>query len=953
LTIYEIGQFNDWHFIVTEFIKGDTLRQRQKSGRMTLHKILDITAQIAAALSAMHEAGIIHRDIKPENIMLRNDDLVKVLDFGISKFIEEKKETTGKRAVLSEQVQTMPGTVMGTAAYMSPEQARGLPVDEQTDIWSLGVILYEMIAGKQPFTGETNSDTIASILITDPASLDEHTPAELDRIIKKSLQKKVSERYQTIKDFLFDLNHLRKRIEFEIEQNFFEVRTAGGNHDSKATNMAINSIPSKATLPPNNLTETPLPLIGREKEITEIKHLLRNSGVRLLTLTGVGGTGKTRLARTVAQEMLPEFPDGVFFVELAPINDYKLVAATVAAPLGLKEAGGKPIFEVLKDYLQSREMLIVTDNFEQVVEAAPQIAELLAGNDHLKILITSRMTLNLSAEREFVVAPLAVPSKAALDSIDEFSKYESTELFVDRARTVKPDFALTQENIRIVGEICLRLDGLPLAIELAAARVKIFSPQIILTKLENSLNFLTGGAMDLPAHQQTMRDTLSWSYELLSKDEKHLFRRLAVFAGGFTLEAAENVSCNNRSFDKNEEGFENKKTLTASDTLFTVLDGIISLVDKSLLVSKQQTNGSVRFRMLEVVREYALESLKASGEEKKLRRNHAAYFLALGEEAEPHLQAVQSVQWLDIIEEEYDNLRAALHWSLENDVETVVRLAAAIRNFWILHNYLTEGRGWLKAALVQSNGVHATIRFKILNMLALLARLQGDFKTSREIYEAGLAAGKAANDLKQIAMASRGVGSVAHLQGDFTSARKFYEEGLAISRKSEDESGTAVSLSFLGDLAFTEGDNATARPFLEEALKICRKIGNKQTIICIFSSLGAIAYNECDYDAALSIFAEGLAIARELGIKSIISYFLDGFAALALKSADVQVSAYLAGAAHHLRESIGYEIEPAERCFRDAYLTELRTTLSEVDFAAAYEKGSKMELEEAIAIALA
>lgn len=953
LTIYEIGQFNDWHFIVTEFIKGDTLRQRQMGGRMPLREILDIAAQIAAALCAAHEAGIIHRDIKPENIMLRTDGLVKVLDFGISKLIEEKQKTNKKSAVFSVQAQTIPGMVLGTTAYMSPEQTRGLSVNGQTDVWSLGVVLYEMIAGKQPFAGETKSDTIALILTDEPAPLAEQVPAELKRIIGKSLQKKASERYQTINDFLFDLKELQKRIEFEIEQNNFGINNASGNPDSNPINTAENSLSEKNELPPNNLTENSSPFIGREKEIAEIKNLLRESGVRLLTLTGVGGTGKTRLARAVAQDMLPQFPDGVFFVELAAITSSELVAAAVASPLGVKEAGGKPIFERLKEYLRASRMLIVIDNFEQVIAAAPQIAELLSGAVHLKILITSRMILNLSAEREFVVAPLEVPLKADLDALNEFSKYESIELFTEHARKVKPNFALTKENARSIGEICLRLDGLPLAIELAAARVKILSPQMILINLENRLKFLTGGAIDSPARQQTMRDTISWSYELLTEDEKHLFRRLAVFAGGFTLEAAGNVSCQNNSFETDGQDFENKKTLTGASPLSIILDGIISLIDKSLLVSKERANGNVRFQMLEVVREYALEALTASGEEEQLKRNHASYFLALGKEAEPHLQAVQSVEWLDRLEEEHDNLRAALRWSSDREAAMLAHLSAAIRNFWILHSYLTEGREWLKIALAQSGQTDSDVQFKLLHGVGVLSRLQGDFETARQMHEEALRVAKAENNLYQIALSGKSLGLVASQRGAFTAAKNFYLDALVIYSELKNKLGIAQTFNSLGDLARVEDDYISARPFYEKALEAGRHLGNKQLVSANLVNMAAVVYMTGNYKEAHSHFAEALAIAEELGYLIVVSYSLDGLAALALRRGNVERAACLAGSAQRLRESMGYEIEPAERRFRDIYLTELRNLLSEADFTAAYEKGSKMKLEESVAIAIA
>ena len=464
----------------------------------------------------------------------------------------------------------------------------------------------------------------------------------------------------------------------------------------------------------------------------------------------------------------------MFFVELDAIINAELVVSTVAQRLGLKEAGEKPILEILKDYLRDKQILLVIDNFEQVIAAAPNMAELLSVAAKLKMLITSRTVLHLSSERECVVPPLSFPADVSQVSLDELSNYEAIKLFVERARNAKSNFALQEENARSVTEICVRLDGLPLAIELAAARVKILSPQMILTKLENSLKLLTGGARDLPARQQTMRGAVKWSYELLSEDEKKLFRRLAVFAGGFTIESAEAVCADYELQMTNDEPSEDR---------IEVLDLVASLVDKSLLAAKEQTGGETRFRLLEVVREYALESLETSGEAEAMRRRHADYFLALGEASEPHLQGAESVEWLNRLEEEHDNLRAALANLLERDAIMAARLAAAIRSYWTHHNHLVEGRKSLKAALERGAAAPAAVRFKMLNGLALAARLQGDYAAAREAYEQGLAEGKAAKDLQQITMSSLGLGVVAKRQGDYSAARQIFEEGLAISRK--------------------------------------------------------------------------------------------------------------------------------------------------------------------------
>lgn len=863
---------------------------------------------------------------------------------------------------------------MGTVSYMSPEQARGVVVDARTDVWSLGVVLYEMFTGRQPFIGETMTDVLASILRSEVTPLQDFVaglPTELDPIVQKALGKDREERYQSVQDLLVDLRQLQKRLDFEteLERNARSKKRATTDEAYKKATQVFDSAKQKSderkrsedgtqnkdagqTLPPTNLSLARTKLIGREKEIAEVAKLLERDDVRLLTMTGVGGTGKTTLAQAVAGAMLTSFADGIFLIELAAITDAELVAPSIARSLGVKEMGGKPILEILGDYLREREMLLVVDNFEHVALAAPLLTELLRASPRLKILVTSRTLLHLSMEREYAVPPLAVPSDK--HSIDELIEYAAVALFIERARAAKPNFTLTDENANSVMEICARLDGLPLAIELAAARVKILSPPQILAKLENRLQLLTGGARDLPARQQTMRGAVEWSYDLLTEDEKRLFRRLAVFAGGFTLEAAEAVyaDCGLQNADCEME--EDKSAVRHPHSAIDVLDLITSLVDKNLLVSKERADGDVRFRMLEVVGEYALDALEGSNEAEAMRRSHAAYFLALGEEAEPHLQASQSAEWFNRLEEEHDNLRAALWWSLERDAEAAARLAAAIRILWIYHSHLTEGRVWLKAALERSSlDAPSAVRFKLLYALGQLAQNQGDYKAARKAFEEALAAGRAAGDKRHIAVSSRALGGVAKGQGDFTAARKFIEEALAISRELNDNFVMGTVLNSLGDLALIEGETAAARPLFEESLAIVRQLGNKHGVSVNLICLGAVAYGEGDDKAARSHYTEALAAAQELGQKILISYSLDGFAALAVKRGDAEPAARLAGAAEHLRKSIGFEIDTSDRRFRDAYLAELRAALDEADFADAYEQGHKLKLEEAIVLALA
>lgn len=696
-------------------------------------------------------------------------------------------------------------------------------------------------------------------------------------------------------------------------------------------------------------------LFGREKEIVGIKNLLRRNDVQLATLTGAGGTGKTRLAQAVAGDCLPEFPDGVFFIELANISNAELVASTIANALGVKESGGKTLVENLINFLREKRLLLVLDNFEQIISAAPLLTELTDALPKLKILVTSRAALRLSDEYELIVPPLAVPPKDSSLKIDELENYSAVKLFIARVQTAKPNFIFNNETASVVAEICVRLDGLPLAIELAAARIKLLSLSAILGRLENSLKLLISRTPDLPARQQTMRGVVEWSYDLLEPDEKLLFNRLAVFAGGFTIEAAEVVGEEKKRRREEKEIVSDTQSIASSPHLpvsASVLDCIESLIDKNLLVPKEQTDGETRLRMLEVIREFALEKLETSGEAETLRRNHAEYFLALAEEADPHLQTAQAGEWLNRLEQEHDNLRAAIRWLFENDAEKAARLAAAILSFWNLHTHLTEGRRWLEAML-ESGGSDAlsSVRCKLLNGLGHFARHQGDYKTARKAYEEGLAVGKEVDDKRQIALSSRGLGVVSYRQGDFTAAREFIEEGLAISRELNDKSEIVHSLIYLGDLAWVEGETAAARPILKESIAICRQLGNKEVESMSLNILGAVAHSEGDYKSARSHFAEALATAQVLEDKIVIAFSLDGFAALTAKQGELERAIQLAGAAEHLRESINYEADPADRCIRDNYFAELKTKIDGADFALLYEQGCKLKLNEAVALA--
>ncbi|MGI8812936.1 MAG: protein kinase domain-containing protein [Pyrinomonadaceae bacterium] len=937
-TIYEIND-GEHPYIAMEYIEGETLadmvRRRRRNVRQTLH----IAVQIAAGLAEAHDKGIVHRDIKPANIIISSRGQVKILDFGLAKRFERDGETA------ADQFLTKAGMILGTASYMSPEQARGQEVNAASDVWSFGVCIYEMLTGSQPFAGETSTDTLAAVLTRDPEPPSvrfPEIPEQLDNFVLRALRRNRTERYADASEMLTELQAVRRQVDFESETGPRTLRDDSSNEEnthifeSATTEVVERKLTGADLVDPekrsNNLSRNFGAIIGRAKEKAAVISLLSDPGTPLVTLTGIGGTGKTRLAQAVGLELLPEFADGVFFIELSGVRRPDLVAATIASPLGIKDTGGRPVIELLKDHLRDKQMLLVIDNFEQVIEAAPQLAELAGSAGRLKILVTSRVVLRLSVERELTVPPLS-PPEGDLRSLSDFRSNEAVALFVERAISARPDFELTEQNAKTVGKICLRLEGLPLAIELAAARIRILNPEGILSRLEQRLQFLTGGPRDLPQRQQTIQNMVDWSYELLSPEEQTMFLALSVFAGGFRLEAAEAIA---------DQHYET-----------SVLDLVSSLLDKSLVLRREQHGGEPRFRMLDVVRDYAEAKLESLGQLDERRRRHAEFFSRLAESAEPFLQAAQSAEWLDGLEFEHDNIRAAMQWSLPHEPQLAVRMAVALRNFWLLHSHLNEGYQWLKAARDISSDSDAALRFKLMNGLGLASRFRGDFETAREAYEQGLIEGREAGDKQGIAISSRGLGLVAMQQKDYAASGEYFMSGLAISRELNDKFGIAISLSFLGDLSRTEKDHTAARPLFEESLDLFRELGNKSAASDALNNLGAADFGVGDFPAARGHFAEALATASELGNKMTISYSLDGFAALAVEAGEYRTAARLAAATEAIRESIGYNIEPAERAFREAYIMKLEAALGSTAFQAAYREGSDLDVENAVADALA
>jgi predicted ATPase/class 3 adenylate cyclase len=732
--------------------------------------------------------------------------------------------------------------------------------------------------------------------------------------------------------------------------------------------------------PRHNLPSQPNMLIGRAQEVAAVRERLLCDHVRLVTLTGPGGIGKTRLGEQVAVVLLDDFADGVFFVNLAPISDPGLVAATIAQALEVRERGDQPLRERLKEYLRDKQLLLLLDNFEQVVDAAPLMGELLAAAPRLKALVTSREPLHLAGEHEYAVPPLRLPDPHRLPPLDRLVQYEAVQLFLARAQAVKAGFAVTNENAPAIAEICYRLDGLPLAIELAAARVKLLPPQALLTRLDQRLKLLTGGARDLPARQQTMRAAIDWSYHLLDAQEQTLFARLGVFVGGCTLEAAEAVC----SAD--------------GDLRVDMVDGIAALLDQSLLQQIAGLDGEPRFTMLETIREYALERLEASGEAATIRQRHAEYFLELAEVAEPQLYGPAQRTWLRRLEAEHDNLRAVLAWSLSarGDVALGLRLAGAIWHFWNMHGYASEGRGWLERALELSKAAvpppAVAVCAKALDGLGFLTALLGDRTHASLLIEESLALYREIGDRDGMAGELVSLGRMARDQGDYLRAQTLEEEGLALSMQQETAAGISWALFNLGNVALDQGDTARATGYFQGALDIFRQKGNRLMSGWVQINLGRVACAQGDFVRALPLFEETLALFGELGYRDGVAqvlldlarvarvlgdetqatqrfaeslalfretgrlrdtaYCLEGLAGIAATSGQPQRGARLFGAAEALREVVGIPLPPVNRADYERDVAVARADLDETAFAAAWAEGRAMTLEQAMAYAL-
>ncbi len=795
---------------------------------------------------------------------------------------------------------------------------------------------------------------------TEIVELRPETPAELRDTVRMALEKDPSQRFQSAGAVLTSLAGSPGR--------------QAGRRDALGSD---GSTPRRSNLPDQRGS-----FIGREEALETVRNLVLDGPCRIVTLTGSGGTGKTSLALAAAESLRSDFSAGVFWVPLASLADPDLLLATIAKTLDARGIDRLGVTEALEQRLEHRRLLLVLDNFEHVVAAAPLLATLVSRCTELHVLVTSRAVLTVSDEQELVVPPLAVPDSSTLANPAELARFPAVRLFVTRARRVQPAFALTDENAQDVAFICRRLDGLPLAIELAAARVKVLQPSQLRCRLEHSLNVLTTGARDAPRRQRTLRDTIRWSYDLLAPEHQTLFKRLSVFAPGCSLEAAEEVCA------------ERADEVMVDELSCDPLDGLASLVDSSLLVPHATHADGSRFDMLQTVREFAVEQLVASGEEPALRRRHATDFVSLAEEAEPRLHGADQAQWLDRLEREHDNLRSAFGWLIENgDADACLRLGASLGRFWRIHGHLAEGRGRVRKALsMQGADTESIPRCRALQSAGWLLRDQGEYDLSRTLFEESLELAHRIEYTAGVAWALIGLGFINRYRGEHEQARDHLTQARELARTVDDREALGASLGHLVAVARDLGDYSGARPLLEEslanyealgdslgiawtnnnlglvatalaeyeeaqrfherALRLYEAIGDRQNIAFTRNNLGLVARGVGDFRSARSLHKQALAELAEVGDKRGIAFVLESLALVAAQEGRSASAVTIAAAASALRSRVSASAPPAWSAELQKHLVPARQNLGADELKAAERRSQAWSTEEAVQYAL-
>lgn len=867
IRVFDFGIENGTPFLVIDYVPGGNLRQRHPIGTIVpLSNVISYVSATASALQYAHEQHLIHGNLKPENLLLGPQNEILVSDFGLALIYSD---------IAGLQVQPR----IGTSVYMAPEQLHGQP-RPASDQYALAVMIYEWLSG-QPPSEKTAAELTNQHLFSPFAVSKRHPehPSAVEQVIFKALSKDPEQRYIDVLSFATAFFVGSQTLS---PSSPLAVLPAGAIIEAGQAKPALRGSHEYIQKLPVPLT----PLIGRQQELQTARARLMRPEVRLLTITGTPGVGKTRLALALAASVQQEFAQGVCFVSLSAISDPDLLVPTIIQALGLPESLDLPPFEHLVAFLREKQLLLLLDDFMHLLPAASLLAELLSACQHLKILVTSRATLHLQGEFEFVVPPLPIPDLHRLTSEEDLPHVDAVALFLQRAEALKPEFKMTRDNAAAIARICVRLGGLPLAIELAAARIKLFSPQALLARLEHGLEVLLGGKQNVPSHQLTLRKTIAWSYDHLAPEEQTLFRWLAVFAGAFSLEAAEAVAPGNLSI--------------------SVLDGITALIDKSLL--KQKEDGpELHMYFLEFIREYGLECLTARGEREQAHIAHAQHYLAFAERAEPALVAATQALWLARLEQEYENIRAALQWLLEHqERDAALRLPTALLQFWVRRGRMSEGLSFLEQALAlphEDDSERANqVQAKALQAAGILAFRHNDPEQSRVYIEASLQQFRHLKDKLGIAVSLYFLGCITFNSGEIEAGWAMGQESLALSREigannnsaeillalgvgalilgeyfeahallkeslalyaGDDVWGSAFTLHYLGLVAFAQGDPGQARRLSEQSLSSFRQLAMPWPATEVLAVLALEVLALSEEDMARALLEEALSLVQQ------------------------------------------------------------------------------------------
>jgi predicted ATPase/predicted Ser/Thr protein kinase len=906
-TIHGLEEIGDGRqAIIMELLEGETLDARLRREPLPLTQALEICEQIAVAVGQAHERGVIHRDLKPGNTFLAPDGVVKVLDFGLARQSQDLDETASPHGLSesslgSPQLESLP--FAGTPGYMSPEQIRGEPDDHRTDIFAFGSILYECVAGRPAFDGAFAHERAAGTLGPGPdwSLWPDHVPPQMRDLASRCLERDRERR-------LADLREARDML-----------RVARGL-----------AIAPPAAAPIQGLLQSATSFIGRSREIAEVQRALQRTN--LLTLTGAGGCGKTRLAQEVARRVAPAFPDGAAFVDLAPILDAQRIPLEVGTALGLREQHGKPMIDLLVDRLREKRFLLVLDNCEHVLEACATLASrLLRVCFGLRILATSREALSAAGEQEVAVRPLEIPREG--EPIGSKSS-EAVQLFVERAKLVQSGFEVTAENGPAIADICRCVDGIPLGIELAAARVKVLAPSQISARLKRDLKLLSSGSPSSSTRHQALEGTIRWSYDQLADQQRKTFRALSVFAGGWTLEAAEGI-------------------LGSSADSFDTLDDLTQLVNKSLLMVERLEAGEVRYRMLEPIRQFAAEELRAAREESGARARHVDYFLAWVQEIKPHLDGREPFSWLARLDADRENLLAAARYCEEvaGGTEKALRLLTGLDRFWIRRGHFGLAQAALDQALALPGAEAPTIdRAEALCTAASVACIRGDPR-SVAFFEESLALCRSLGQKRLAARVLNGLGVCAIDRADRTAAIQHLEESLALGREIGDVIATATAVGNLGVIAFLAGDYERARSLFEEGVQKYRSV---QDTGAQMSYLGGVSRSSVflgDIPRARVALLETIPLIAKLGDKRNTATTLLTAGLLAVKIGDPRAAARFLAAGEALRATFAATaalFAPADQKMQDTAVAAIRETLGPAGLEAAWSEGRHLDFHASL-----